>query len=47
MWSNMPGTVQNLGERGLIKMVRRAGSDELVPVGLTDAGVTEARNLQN
>jgi hypothetical protein len=46
LWSNTPGTLQRLGERGLVKMVRRETGEE-VPVGLTDAGVIEARRVQD
>lgn len=45
MWSRMVGTVEKLGERGLIEMSSRKMADGTVepfPLGLSAAGVKAA-----
>ena len=50
VWSQNPGAVQSLGERGLIEMslLKRAdGMVESIPRGLSFNGIIEARKLQD
>ena len=50
IWSRMPGTVESLSARGLVEMSRQEGANgtvESIPLGLSAAGVTEARKLQD
>jgi hypothetical protein len=49
VWSRLPGTVESLGDRGLVEMSRQEradGTTDSIPLGLSDFGTTEARRIQ-
>jgi hypothetical protein len=48
VWSQLPGAVECLADRGLVEMSRQErtdGTTESIPVSLSPAGASEARKL--
>jgi hypothetical protein len=49
VWSQLPGAVQSLGNRGLVEMARKERDDgtiDSVPLRLSELGAEEARRIQ-